>query len=430
MCLKIQSRRKGRGKMNAEIIAVGSELLLGQIVNTNARFISQELAGLGIDVYYHTVVGDNPDRLKAAITIAEKRSDIIIFTGGLGPTKDDLTKETIARHLGKQLVMDDAALDGIKLYFKRTNREMTENNKKQALILEGSHVLPNDHGMAPGMLLKKDAHLYMLLPGPPKEMEPMFSKYGKQALSAEADSSSILVSRVLRFFGIGEAALETEIIDLIEAQSNPTIAPLAGDGEVTLRLTAKHSDEAVAVSMLDEVEKKIGERVGEFLYGYDQSSLLNELTKLLKEKKLTITAAESLTGGMFQQNITSISGASSVFKGGIVCYSNEVKHQILQVKQETLEKYGAVSEQCAQELAENAGRIFGTDIGISFTGVAGPEELEGKPVGTVYIGISIKGKQTVVKKLTLSGTRTANRGRAVKYGCYYILKMLRTAQNA
>ncbi|MCM3570770.1 competence/damage-inducible protein A [Neobacillus mesonae] len=416
--------------MNAEIIAVGSELLLGQIVNTNARFISQELAGLGIDVYYHTVVGDNPDRLKAAITIAEKRSDIIIFTGGLGPTKDDLTKETIARHLGKQLVMDDAALDGIKLYFKRTNREMTENNKKQALILEGSHVLPNDHGMAPGMLLKKDAHLYMLLPGPPKEMEPMFSKYGKQALSAEADSSSILVSRVLRFFGIGEAALETEIIDLIEAQSNPTIAPLAGDGEVTLRLTAKHSDEAVAVSMLDEVEKKIGERVGEFLYGYDQSSLLNELTKLLKEKKLTITAAESLTGGMFQQNITSISGASSVFKGGIVCYSNEVKHQILQVKQETLEKYGAVSEQCAQELAENAGRIFGTDIGISFTGVAGPEELEGKPVGTVYIGISIKGKQTVVKKLTLSGTRTANRGRAVKYGCYYILKMLRTAQNA
>jgi nicotinamide-nucleotide amidase len=415
--------------LNAEIIAVGSELLLGQIVNTNARFISQQLAGQGINVFYHTVVGDNPNRLKSAIEIAESRSKIIIFTGGLGPTKDDLTKETIARHLGKQLVMDEAALESIELFFKRTNRVMTENNRKQALVLDGSQVLPNDHGMAPGMVVSGENHTYMLLPGPPKEMEPMFIHYGAKALSSKAQSNEKIVSRVLRFFGIGEAALETEIMDLIDAQSNPTIAPLAGDGEVTLRLTAKHTDENIALTMLDDVEAKISQRVGEFLYGYDHTSLLAELTKMLKDRNLTITAAESLTGGMFQQELTSISGASTVFNGGVVCYSNEVKHQVLQVKQETLDKHGAVSEQCAHELAENAARIFGTDIGISFTGVAGPSEVEGKPVGTVYIGMAMKGMPTRVEKLTLGGTREAIRNRAVKYGSYFILRNLKESQN-
>jgi nicotinamide-nucleotide amidase len=415
--------------LNAEIIAVGSELLLGQIVNTNSRFISQQLAGQGINVFYHTVVGDNPNRLKSAIEIAESRSKIIIFTGGLGPTKDDLTKETIARHLGKQLVMDEAALESIELFFKRTNRVMTENNRKQALVLDGSQVLPNDHGMAPGMVVSGENHTYMLLPGPPKEMEPMFIHYGAKALSSKAQSNEKIVSRVLRFFGIGEAALETEIMDLIDAQSNPTIAPLAVDGEVTLRLTAKHTDENIALTMLDDVEAKISQRVGEFLYGYDHTSLLAELTKMLKDRKHTITAAESLTGGMFQQELTSISGASTVFNGGVVCYSNEVKHQVLQVKQETLDKHGAVSEQCAHELAENAARIFGTDIGISFTGVAGPSEVEGKPVGTVYIGMAMKGMPTRVEKLTLGGTREAIRNRAVKYGSYFILRNLKESQN-
>ncbi|QCJ42102.1 competence/damage-inducible protein A [Bacillus sp. S3] len=416
--------------MNAEIIAVGSELLLGQIVNTNARFISRQLAALGIDVYFHTVVGDNPDRLKSAIEAAEKRAAMIIFTGGLGPTKDDLTKETIARHIGKELVMDSAALESIELYFKRTNRVMTENNRKQALVLEGSYILPNDHGMAPGMVVETGSHTYMLLPGPPKEMEPMFLQYGCQALSSKNGSNDKIVSRVLRFFGIGEAALETEIIDLIDAQTNPTIAPLAGDGEVTLRLTAKHVDETTAESMLDELESVIRQRVGQFLYGYDNTSLLHELMEALHNKKLTITAAESLTGGLFQQALTSAAGASSVFKGGVVCYSNEVKQQVLGVKPDTLEIYGAVSEECAKELAENAARLVNSDIGISFTGVAGPDELEGKPVGTVYIGIALKGRPTVVEKLLLGGTREANRNRAVKYGCYFILRNLEESQNA
>lgn len=409
---------------------MGSELLLGQIVNTNARFLSQQLASIGINVFFHTVVGDNPERLQAAIDIAEKRAQIIIFTGGLGPTKDDLTKETIASHLGTKLVMDQVALESIELFFERTNRVMTENNRKQALVLEGSLILPNNHGMAPGMVLETGSHTYMLLPGPPKEMEPMFREYGCQALISKNTSQDKIVSRVLRFFGIGEAALETEIMDLIDAQSNPTIAPLAGDGEVTLRLTAKHVDEKAAQSMLDDVEQAIKQRVGKFLYGYDHTSLLETLMKVLNERNLTITAAESLTGGLFQQEITSVSGASKVFNGGIVCYSNEVKQQVLQVKKETLEKYGAVSEECARELAENVSMLVPSDIGISFTGVAGPDELEGKPAGTVYVGIAIKGRPTMVEKLTLAGSREANRNRSVKYGCYFILQKLKESQNA
>jgi nicotinamide-nucleotide amidase len=409
--------------MNAEIIAVGSELLLGQIVNTNARFLSLNLAGMGINVYYHTVVGDNPDRLKMAIEIAEKRSDIIIFTGGLGPTKDDLTKETIAKHIGKELVMDEEALSSITQYFTKTKRMMTENNRKQAVVLKDSIVLPNDHGMAPGMLVRSNDHIYMLLPGPPKEMEPMFIQYGQSALTSLYDTGTKIVSRVLRFFGIGESALETEIEDLIDAQSNPTIAPLAADGEVTLRLTASHSNLEKAQTMLDKTEKEIRSRVGQYLYGYDNSSLMKELVAFLFEKKLTIAVAESLTGGLFQQELTTIPGTSAILTGGVVCYTNFVKQKVLNVKADTIEKYGAVSEQCARELAENVAALLGTDIGISFTGVAGPDELEGKQAGTVYVGISI-GKKTFVEKLLLGGTRDAVRTRSVKYGCFYLMKLL------
>lgn len=415
--------------MNAEIIAVGSELLLGQIVNTNARFISQNLADLGINVFFHTVVGDNPVRLKAAIEIAEKRSNLIIFTGGLGPTKDDLTKETISTHVEKELVFDDKALDSIIEYFKKTNREMTENNRKQALVLKDSIVLTNDHGMAPGMVLHTNSHIYMLLPGPPKEMEPMFLNYGLKALSAINESNEKIVSRVLRFFGIGEAALETAIIDIIDAQTNPTIAPLAADGEVTLRLTARHSSLEFAGELLDKTEEAIRARVGNYLYGYNNSSLIQELVHCLRDRKLTIAAAESLTGGMFQQQLTSIPGTSALLKGGVVCYTNEVKQKLLNVKKETIEAYGVISKECAEELAENVALLTNSDIGISFTGVAGPDELEGKPVGTVYIGIFIKGKGTIVEKLTLGGTREAIRTRTVKYGCYYVMKHLEESQN-
>jgi nicotinamide-nucleotide amidase len=410
--------------MNAEIIAVGSELLLGQIVNTNARFLSQQLAELGVNVYYHTVVGDNPERLKQALMIADSRSQIIVLTGGLGPTKDDLTKETIAKHLNTTLTMDDYALKSIEQFFARTNRVMSENNKKQALVLAGCEVLQNDHGMAPGMLVSKNQRIYILLPGPPKEMEPMFLSYGRKALLNKLDSSEKIISRVLRFFGIGEAMLETEIEDLIDSQTNPTIAPLASDGEVTLRLTAKHHDDSAAIKLIVDTEEKIKARVGQYLYGYDDTSLIREVFSVLKEKQLSIACAESLTGGMFQEQFTSIPGAGNFLKGGVVCYTNEAKMTLLNVKHETIVQNGVVSEACAKELAENIASILHSDIGISFTGVAGPDELEGKPVGTVYIGIYIKGQAPIVEKLMLAGSREAIRSRTVKYGCYYLIKYL------
>jgi nicotinamide-nucleotide amidase len=410
--------------MNAEIIAVGSELLLGQIVNSNAQFLSKQLAELGINVYYHTVVGDNQTRLENTIEVAKSRSDLIIFTGGLGPTKDDLTKETIAKVLGRKLVMDSYALRSIEDYFKKTKRTMTENNKKQAHVLEGSDVLQNDYGMAPGMGLIVDKKTYMLLPGPPKEMNPMFSTYGREFLLKQLGPTERIESRVLRFFGIGESRLEVEIEDLIDRQTNPTIAPLAADGEVTLRLTAKHRSLETAKQLLDETERLITDRVGEFLYGYESTSLVKEVLKKLKVNKQTIASAESLTGGLFSEKLTGESGASSVINGSVVCYSNNVKERLLNVEHETLVSEGAVSEKCAIQLAENVRKLFNSDIGISFTGVAGPDELEGKPVGTVFIGLSYLEEPTKVFELALTGTRAGIRTRTVNYGFYYLLKEL------
>jgi nicotinamide-nucleotide amidase len=408
--------------MNAEIIAVGSELLLGQIANTNAQFLSKQLAELGVNVYYHTVVGDNSDRLRQSIELAEQRADLLIFTGGLGPTKDDLTKETIASMLGRNLEMDQDALHSIEEYFRKVKRGMSENNKKQALVLNGCNVLPNQHGMAPGMFLSIDDRHYMLLPGPPKEMQPMFLNFGRTAIMKELKIQERIESRVLRFFGIGESQLETDITDLIDSQINPTIAPLAADHEVTLRLTAKHQTLEGASLLLDETERQIMGRVGEFFYGYNDTSLAIEVMNLLQDRNLTISSAESVTGGLFSQNLTKISGASKIVSGGIVCYTNEIKQNVLQVSSNTIQTVGAVSEKCAKELAENIKKIMKTDIGIGFTGVAGPDPLEGKPVGTVYIGIALPNETTNTYALTLAGNRDTIRERSVRYGLYYLMK--------
>lgn len=411
--------------MNSEIISVGSELLLGQIANTNAQFLSKQLADMGINVFFHTVAGDNGGRLKATIKVAEGRSNFIIFTGGLGPTKDDLTKEIVASHLGRKLQYDKKALSSIKSYYQKTRRELTENSLKQALVIEGCEVLPNDNGMAPGMVIRTKDCVYLLLPGPPKELQPMFLNYGKAALLNGNQASGKIVSKVLRFFGIGEAALETEIEDLIDGQKNPTIAPLAADGEVTLRLTAKHDDLDEAQRLLDEAEARIHNRVGQFFYGYDSTSLFQELSKELKDRHMTIAAAESLTGGMFQTELTSLSGASEIVKGGVVCYAAEVKRNVLKVRNQTIKANGVVSAQCAKELAENVRELMGTQIGISFTGVAGPDEQEGKSVGTVYIGIAIADFSVYTKELHLAGTREAIRMRTCKYGAFLLLDLLK-----
>ncbi|TQR20990.1 competence/damage-inducible protein A [Psychrobacillus vulpis] len=411
--------------MKAEIIAVGSELLLGQISNTNARFISSQLAELGIDVYYHTVVGDNPNRLLDSIKIAEGRADLLIFTGGLGPTKDDLTKETIANHLNKKLVMDDHALIYIEDFFKRMNREMTENNKKQALVLEGCTVLPNKHGMAPGMLLSNEKHSYILLPGPPKEMEPMFQFEAKPLLPKLLNEETIILSHVIRFYGIGEAELETKVQDLLENQTNPTLAPLASDGEVTLRLTAKSDTEKDAWHKIETLQAEILQRVGNFVYGYNNDSLASKLRELLIDNNLTISAAESMTAGLFQSELAEVPGMGEALVGGMITYTEKIKVEQLGVKQQLLSDYGVVSSQCAEEMAVRIKEKFGTNIGIGITGAAGPDGHGGQPAGTVWIGIALDQMAPVSYKLSLTGMRNTNRLRAVKFTIHYLIRLLR-----
>jgi nicotinamide-nucleotide amidase len=413
--------------MNAEIIAVGSELLLGQIVNSNAQFISKNLADIGVNVFYHTVAGDNERRLSSAVQTAMSRSNLLIFTGGLGPTKDDLTKETIAKLFHKELVHDEASLRYITNYFAQTNREMTDNNKKQALIIKDATVLPNENGMAPGMAFTQDEITCILLPGPPSEMKPMFQKYAIPFLLSKMDVQTRLYSRVLKFFGIGESILETKIQDLIEEQTNPTIAPLASEHEVTIRLTAAHIDQEEAKKLLDETESEIVRRTSAFFYGYENDTLEKQAMDSLLKRNATVASAESLTGGLFGRIMTDQPGSSAVFKGGIVAYSNELKKNLLSVPDSLIKEYGAVSEDCAEWMAEHIKNIAKTDYGISFTGVAGPEQQEEKPVGTVFVGIAGP-QETKVFHLKLAGTRKSIREKTVKHGLYLLNQLVKKDQ--
>lgn len=411
--------------MNAEIIAVGTELLLGQIANTNGQFLSKHLAELGVNVYFHTVVGDNESRLTDAITNAQKRANVIFIMGGLGPTKDDLTKDVVSKIVNKKLTFDEEALTNIEHFFRKKNEHISESNKRQALVIEGSTVFTNEHGLAPGMAFYENEILYILLPGPPREFKPMVVNYVKPFLWNQLANKEIIYSRVLRFFNIGESTIEAKLQDLIEKQSNPTIAPLAQDGEVTIRLTAKAHNKTDASKLIDEVESLIMERVGSKFYGYDDTSLMEQLKNVLLEKKWTIAAAESLTGGLFSEQMTSFSGVSEIFNGSVISYSNFMKEHVLKVSSDTIEKFGVVSEQCAKEMAVGVRKVCNTDIGISFTGVAGPSKQEGKDVGTVYIGISILNEQPQVIPLKLRGSREQIRLRTIKNGCFYLLKELK-----
>ncbi|SIT67062.1 competence/damage-inducible protein A [Edaphobacillus lindanitolerans] len=410
--------------MKAEIIAVGSELLLGQINNTNARYISSGLAEIGVDVHFQTVVGDNAARLEDAIRIAEDRADLLIFTGGLGPTKDDLTKETIARHAGKQLVYDDAALRSITAWFERAGRTMTDNNRKQALVLDGSTVLENRHGMAPGMLASSDGRHYLLMPGPPKEMEPMFTEQAKPLIARLAGEGGRILSRVLRFYGIGEAELEHRLSDLLDRQTNPTLAPLASDGEVTIRMTAKTESREEAVALLDRSESEIRKIAGEYIYGYDDETLPSKAASMLIGHNLTIAAAESLTAGLFMSELAEQPGISAAMAGGVVTYTAEAKTAQLGIPADFLEEHGVVSEETAAAMASSVLAKFSTDFGVGLTGAAGPDPHGGQPGGTVWIAIARRGGTMETKKLLLSGMRNTNRIRAVKSALHTLIRMI------
>ena len=398
--------------MTAEILAVGTELLLGDTLNTNAQYLSKELAGLGVAVYHQTVVGDNPARLKKAYAEAFERADVVITSGGLGPTKDDLTKEIGAEYFGKKLELVPEAFEVLKSHFSRMRRPMTQNNEKQAHFPVGSTIIPNSNGTAPGCIIEENGKILIMLPGPPRELVPMFEETVAPYLRERTDG--MYVSRILRICGVGESSAEEMIKDLIEAQSNPTIAPYAKTNELTFRVTASAHTEEEAQKLMEPTIKELYNRFGDNIYGEGkETSLAQVVVNKLIEKNMTIAVAESCSGGMVASAIVDIAGSSKVFMEGVVTYSNESKIKRLGVKAKTLEKFGAVSEETAEEMAAGVAKSAGTNIGIGITGIAGPDGgSEEKPVGLVYIGICINGK-TEVREFKYSGNRQRIRGRAV-----------------
>lgn len=398
--------------MKAEIIAVGTEILTGQIVNTNAQFLSEKLAEIGVDVYFQTAVGDNEVRLLSLLEIASQRSNLVILTGGLGPTEDDLTKQTLAKFLGKDLVFDPQAQEKLDIFFAhRPDYARTPNNERQAQIVEGATPLPNETGLAVGGVSEVDGVTYVVLPGPPSELKPMVLNQ----LLPKLMTGTKLYSRVLRFFGIGESQLVTILADLIDHQTDPTLAPYAKTGEVTLRLSTKAVSQEKADQALDILENQIlsrqtfeGISLRDICYGYgEETSLASVVVEELKKRQKSITAAESLTAGLFQATLADFSGVSAIFNGGFVTYSLEEKSKMLDISEQELKEHGVVSEFTARKMAEQARLKTQSDYGVSLTGVAGPDSLEGHPAGTVFIGLA-HAKGTEVIKANIAGRSRAD----------------------
>ena len=398
--------------MKAEIIAVGTEILTGQIVNTNAQFLSEKLAEIGVDVYFQTAVGDNEARLLTLLEIASQRSNLVILTGGLGPTEDDLTKQTLAKFLGKDLVFDPQAQEKLDIFFAhRPDYARTPNNERQAQIIEGATPLPNETGLAVGGVSEVDGVTYVVLPGPPSELKPMVLNQ----LLPKLMTGTKLYSRVLRFFGIGESQLVTILADLIDNQTDPTLAPYAKTGEVTLRLSTKAVSQEKADQALDTLENQIlsrqtfeGISLRDICYGYgEETSLASVVVEELKKRQKSITAAESLTAGLFQATLADFSGVSAIFNGGFVTYSLEEKSKMLDISEQELKEHGVVSEFTARKMAEQARIKTQSDYGVSLTGVAGPDSLEGHPAGTVFIGLA-HAKGTEVIKANIAGRSRAD----------------------
>lgn len=410
----------------AEILSVGTELLIGDIVNTDAAYISKGLAALGIDQYHQGVVGDNPTRLREAVKLALSRSELLILTGGLGPTYDDITKETAAEALGKSLYLDKDSLARIQAFFDRRGKVMTDNNVKQAMMPEGAVIFPNRNGTADGCAIDCPAEnrMIVLLPGPPRELEPMFRD---QVMPYLADfTDRVLVSKNVNICGMGESAVEAILRDRMQAATNPTEAPYCLEGEVRIRVTASAATSSEAERLCDrDIQDLMTTPVAPYIYGVD-TTLKEAVVKTLREQGLTLFTAESCTGGLAAKEITDVSGSSRVLKGGVVSYTNEIKEGLLGVSPETIARYTEVSEACAAEMAEGARRLSGADLGISSTGYA--EGGEGVPegmAGVVFVALSHK-DGTRVERLTLTGSREHVRKLAVKHLFTMILNHCRT----
>lgn len=417
--------------MIVELISVGTELLLGNIVNTNANFLSKKCAELGFAMYYQTVVGDNEGRLYEAIINALKRADILIITGGLGPTQDDITKEVVAKVFNRELIIDQHSKNRIKNYFedrytdknKKDNSTIPENNWKQAIKIEGSIVVDNKKGTAPGYIVEDNNKTILLLPGPPSEMISMFNNDIYDYLKQKQDQ--VFITKMVKLCGIGESRAETMIMDLIEQQDNPTIAPYSQAGEVHFRVTAAADSQEKADLLVEPVLDELRNRFKDNIYTiYEDENLEEVVVKLLKEKKYTLSIAESCTGGLLASKIVNVNGASSVFNEGIITYSNEAKVKHLGVKESTLKKYGAVSSQTAREMVAGVARLANSDTALAVTGLAGPGGgTEEKPVGLVYIASYVKG-EILVKELRLTGDRQKIRSQSVVNGLDFLRRNL------
>ena len=371
--------------MNAEILSVGTELLLGGTVNTDARDISLALAELGINVYWHTVVGDNPARLTECLYRARNRADLIITTGGLGPTCDDLTKQTIARAFNRELYLDNAAMESIRSYFAERGRSFTENNVQQAYLPEGCIVLPNDCGTAPGCIIEDGNVRVVMLPGPPRECVTMLRNHVLPYLRALSDD--VIRSHTVRFFGIGESTMETKLRSLMDG-ANPTVAPYSREGECWVRITAKGKSADECETLMQPVIDEVCRRMGDRVYGTDCASLEERVLQLLDEKNVSLATAESCTGGLLAQRITDIPGASAHFRGGVVVYTEDAKERLLGVDKEFIAENGVVSLPVAGKMAKRVRKELGSDIGIGITGWAGPD---GEDVGLVFVALSVRG---------------------------------------
>ena len=390
----------------AEILCTGEELLLGDIVNTNAAFLSAELTALGLSVYHHSVVGDDPKRLGECVEDALLRSDIVVISGGLGPTKDDLTKETVASLFGRKMLMHEPSLEAIRSYFAKTGRVMSKNNEKQAMMPEGAIVFPNNFGTAPALALEReDGKAAIMLPGPPSELVPLF--FEQVVPYIKSKNAFAIASKNLHFFGIGESALAEKLDGYLVDTPELCAATYCKEGEVRIRITARAESEEKAQGACSEYARKIIDtEAGNFLYGIDVGTIENAVVIALHEKGLTLSAAESCTGGLIAKRVTDISGCSDVFFGGCVTYTNDVKHRLIGVSEQTLERFGAVSAETACEMARGVRLATGSDIGISATGIAGPTGgTKETPVGTVFIGISTKDGESF-RRLSLSPMRS------------------------
>lgn len=402
--------------MTVELISVGTEILLGNIVNTNAQYLSEKCALLGLSVYYQTVVGDNEQRLTDAVTTAFGRSDVVILTGGLGPTEDDLTKEVCAKVMDMPLSEDDRTRRRIETYLNNSvYKVIPDNNWKQAMVPAGAKVLDNSNGTAPGLIMEKNGKIAVLLPGPPSELYPLFEEQVAPYLNSLQPET--IYSQMVKICGIGESQVETMIKDMVDAQTNPTIAPYAKTGEVHLRITAKAKDEEEAVKLMKPVVKELKKRFGMNIYTTKAEDTLEDVVvRLLKKYDLTVATAESCTGGLLSGRLINVPGASDVFKEGFVTYSNKAKRKYLDVSKPTLKKYGAVSEETAKEMAKGGVFASDSDACIAVTGIAGPDGgTEEKPVGTVYIGCYIN-NTVKVEKFRFKGNRAKVREQAVTKG--------------